>query len=99
MTEFIREVVATMLFVVAIVALYILFSGGFNLLFCFLVPISFVGAYFIWPRHESRDKGSTVLDILEAIVLFPMECVIWISRLLYRLLGCLVVGKDGSGLD
>ncbi|KZN52801.1 hypothetical protein [Pseudoalteromonas luteoviolacea] len=99
MTDFIREVVATVLFVVAVVALYILFSAGFNLIFCLLVPTSFVSAYFIWPKRENREKGSTALDILEAIVLFPVECFIWISRLLYSLLGFLVIGKDSSGLD
>ncbi|AOT09311.1 hypothetical protein [Pseudoalteromonas luteoviolacea] len=99
MSELIREVVATVLFIIACIALYIIFTDDFNLLFCALVPICFLSAYFIWPKQKNREKGMTALDMIEAVILFPVECIIWISRLLYRFLGFIAGGKEGGGFD
>ncbi|KZN59575.1 hypothetical protein N473_25925 [Pseudoalteromonas luteoviolacea CPMOR-1] len=99
MSDIIREVIATVLFIIALVASYILFSGVFNLLFCALIPICFLSAYLIWPRRENQGKDMIVLDVIYTIISFPVDCVVRVSRLLYRLLGFMAGGKDGGGFD
>ncbi|KID58309.1 hypothetical protein JF50_06440 [Pseudoalteromonas luteoviolacea] len=99
MSDIIREVIATVLFIIALVASYILFTDNFNLLFCALIPFCFLSAYLIWPRRENQGKDSTVLDVIYTIISFPVDCVVRVSRLLYRFLSFMAGGKDGGGFD
>lgn len=61
-----------------------------------LAVACFLLAYWVWPsrRKGQRESDSAWLDVIEFVVEWPVELLVW----LIRGLGRLVSGRDG-GID
>lgn len=95
MTE-LREFVAVLLFVAALSCLVHAVTGGPLLLGLGLATLGFMLARWVWPssRDGLREQGNRLLDWLEWLVELPGDVLLW----LFRLVGRLLRGK-GEGLD
>ena len=92
--EALKELLATLSFIIGMVLLLSVGFSGFNwfeLFFC----ITCLGlAYFIWPskKRGQRESDNLFLDILEIIIELPVDIFTWLLRLLSRIFR----NKDGS---
>ncbi len=91
--ETLRELIATVIFIAGAVFMVAIIRG-FHWPSLFGAVGCFVLAYFVWPskRRGQREQESIFLEILELIIEFPVEIIIWI----FRFLGRLFRNKDGS---
>lgn len=85
---FFRELIAVAVFWLGAAIAATILSAMFNWLAFFGACLCFVLAYFIWPSHKKgqRPKSHFILDAIEFIIEMPVEFLLWILKLLGRLL-------------
>jgi len=91
--ETLRELIATVIFITGIVLIAEVigdFQWGslFGSMTCFII------AYFVWPskKRGQRAQENSFLDIIELVIEFPVEMIMWI----FRFLGRIFRSKDGG---
>lgn len=91
-----RQISACLFFLGALGLLIQLFSAGFAWSLLLGAGLGFALAYVLWPsKHQDDGRNDNVLlDLLEWVIEFPVELLLW----LLRLLGRLFRGK-GDGFD
>jgi len=91
--ETLRELIATVIFIAGTVLIFSIF-GEFHWASFFAGITCFVIAYFAWPskRRGHREQDNFFLDILELVIEFPIELILWVFRLLARMFR----SKDGG---
>jgi len=91
--ETLRELSATIIFIVGTVFIYSII-GEFHWGSFFAGITCFLIAYSTWPskRRGHREQDNNFLDVLELVIEFPVEVIIWIFRLFARVFR----SKDGS---
>ncbi|WP_428036431.1 hypothetical protein, partial [Amphritea sp.] len=94
--ETVREIVATILFVMGIVLLVSVGIDSFSWFALVAAVICLYLAFLIWPSQVrgQRQPGHPLLDILEFIIELPFDVFVW----LFRGLKTLFQGKNG-GID
>lgn len=93
-----RQITACLFFLGALGLLIQLFSAGFAWGLLLGAGLGFALAYALWPskRHGHGRNDNSFLDLLEWVIEFPVELLLW----LLRLVGGLFRGKgDGFDLD
>lgn len=82
-----REVVAIVVFTIAIVLLSNLALKGFDGSLMAATIVCFIVAYIIWPskRKGARRDDSNVLDIIEFFIELPVDLFLWLFRLTTRI--------------
>lgn len=78
----------------------IAFSFPFSWAYLFLGLSLYVVCYLTWPskRRGNREGDNGFLDLLELVLEFPVEFVLWIFRQAWRLVRGLFSAK-GEGFD
>ncbi len=91
--ETLRELIATLIFIIGALLFFSIFgeflwANFFAGITCFLI------AYFIWPskKRGHREQDNSFIDILELVIEFPVEVIMWVFRLFTRVFR----SKDGS---
>lgn len=93
-----REIFALMSFVAGVAIITSLSLDTLSWSDFIIISTCFFLAYFIWPskKRGHRKQSNLFLDILEIIVEFPVEFLLWI----FRMLGRLAQGSsDGFDID
>ena len=98
--ESFREFVAVLFFIMGSMLIVFLFANAFSWANLLIGLSAYVASYFIWPskRRGKRDNDSPVLDIIELVIEFPVELVVWFFRIIGRVLSSIFGGK-GDGFD
>jgi len=91
--ETLREFIATVIFIAGIVLIAAVI-GDFYWGSLFGSITCFITAYFVWPSKQrgQRVQENSFLDIMELVIEFPVEMILWI----FRLLGRMLRSKDGG---
>lgn len=89
----IREIIATFLFIIAVVLTIYICTNTFGWAYLFVAILCYFAAYLIWPskRGGQRDDSYIWLDILEFFIEIPFRVIMWLIRLLKH--------SDGPGID
>lgn len=82
-----REIIAIVVFTLAIVLLSNLALKGFDSSLLVATIVCFVAAYTIWPskRKGARRDDNHFLDIIEFIIELPVDLFLWLFRLATRI--------------
>ena len=98
--EFLRIVVATLFFIAGTFLVVGTLITGVNWQDLLAALLFYLFAYLVWPskKRGSRETENPMLDMLEYVVEFPIEVIIWFFRLLGRLLSGLF-GNKSDGID
>ncbi|WP_250655914.1 hypothetical protein [Alkalimarinus coralli] len=82
-----REVIAVVVFIVAVVSLSNLVLNGFDGRLLIATVICFIAAYIIWPskRKGARQGDNSLLDIIEFIIELPIDLFLWLFRSITRI--------------
>lgn len=98
--EILRIVVATLFFIAGTFLVVGTLITGVNWQDLLAALLFYLFAYLVWPskKRGSRETENPILDMLEYVVEFPIEVIIWFFRLLGRLLGGLF-GNKSDGID
>ncbi|MEE4376921.1 MAG: hypothetical protein V2J55_05330 [Candidatus Competibacteraceae bacterium] len=77
-----RELVAIIVFIAALYLLYGIISTGFSWVHVAGAVVCFTVAYFVWPskRRGQRQTDHWLLDVIEIVVEFPIELILWLAR-------------------
>jgi hypothetical protein len=96
--KLLREIVAVIIFIIGIFSVVDLVTNGINSEDVFIAVLCFICAYIVWPSKKKgqRDDGNSFLDILEFIIEAPVDILMWLLKMIGRLLGR---GNDSSGGD
>ncbi|OES24159.1 hypothetical protein [Alteromonas macleodii] len=96
----VREFLASALFVFGVFSLVYFFTDHFDWIYFAAAVAAFLIAYFVWPskKRGKRDDDNGFLDTVELVIEFPVELVVWLFRLVGRVLGAVFGGK-GDGID
>jgi len=82
-----REVIAVVVFTIAVVLLSNLTLKGFDGSLMAATIVCFIAAYIIWPskRKGARRDDSHFLDIIEFVIELPVDLFLWLFRLTTRI--------------
>jgi len=82
-----REVIAMVVFTIAVVLLSNLTLKGFDGSLMAATIVCFISAYIIWPskRKGARRDDSHFLDIIEFVIELPVDLFLWLFRLTTRI--------------
>lgn len=99
--EALREFIATVGFIAAVILCAAAFATDVNWLYLTVGVVLFGVVYVVWPskRRGKRDDGNPIIDIIEVIIEFPVELILWLLRGLWRILTSLFGGKGGIDID
>ncbi|GAA5315157.1 MAG: hypothetical protein AseanaTS_03610 [Candidatus Pelagadaptatus aseana] len=88
-----RELSSCVLFMIALLLLFEIFTAGFSWVFAGGSVVFFVLAYLVWPSKKKgqRNDDHWYLDVLEVVIELPIELVLRLFRFLAR------VAKDKDG--
>ncbi len=77
-----REIVATLLFMLAMALVIQLFASEFAWLSLLGVLLCLALAYACWPsrRRGQRDDASGWIDLLEVVIELPVQLLLWLLR-------------------
>lgn len=82
-----REVIAVVVFIVAVVLLSNLALNGFEGRLLIATVVCFIAAYIIWPskRKGARQGDNSLLDIIEFVIELPVDLFLWLFRSITRI--------------
>ncbi|MET1076854.1 MAG: hypothetical protein ABWY06_02425 [Pseudomonas sp.] len=77
-----REIAATLLFVLAMALVIQLFASGFAWGSLLGALLCFALAYACWPsrRRGQRDDASGWIDLFEVVIELPVQALLWLLR-------------------
>ena len=88
-----REVIAVILYCIAIILTIFMFTNAFSWTLLALAIITYLSAYWTWPskREGQRDDNYWWLDIIELLIELPFRIIGWLFRALKK--------TDASDID
>ncbi|WP_043320685.1 hypothetical protein [Microbulbifer sp. HZ11] len=89
-----RQLLAVFFFCASIYLIFDLFARGFSVFVLAGSILSYLAAYYIWPKHD-KEQESAWLQVAEVIVELPFRLI----ASLLRGLGRAVSGKSGPDFD
>lgn len=91
-----REIIALIFFGAALALAVEFFLEGLIWIYLVGAAFCFALAYWCWPskKRGQRDQDNWILDLLEVVIEFPVEAIVWC----FRILGRTLRSKEG-GLD
>ena len=89
----IREIIAVVLFIVAILLTVYICTDTFSWTYLAMAIACYLAAYSIWPskRQGQRDDNSVLLDIIELLTEIPFRIIQGLLKLFKD--------SDGPGVD